>query len=403
MRISAMTASVGAIHGIVERDLAGVRTTFEENFALRRDLGAAVCVYRQGKPVVDLWGGLARDGEPWAEHTVVCAWSTAKPIVALAIARLVEHRRISLDQPVASVWPEFGQHGKASATLRMVLTHTVGLPWFPDHVETVSLDEPDLFQDYPRIIKALGAAPPVWVPGTRFGYHSWTYGWLLGEIVRRVSGRPISVFIRDELCSPIGVTDIWFGVPRPELGRVAHLVADEALDGDKTASDMAPDTPLGRTFLMGPKRRLGRAIRETINDSAFLTAEVPGSGLVTNARSLARLFAALAGGGALDGARIIDSDTLAEFTHEARAGRDSIWPMSWRIGLGIGRTIDGGFYYGPSPSAFGHGGLGGCIVFADPERDLSFAYVTNRVADGLGTDPRARALIDSVYASLPGR
>jgi CubicO group peptidase (beta-lactamase class C family) len=391
------------IGGAVDPAFARVAEAFEENFATRADVGAAICVYREGEPIVDLWGGSASGAEPWTRDTIVCAWSTAKPIVALATALLVERGQLSLDQTLTSLWPEFGQNGKASATVRMVLTHTVGLPWFPNHVEVVSLDDPASFQRLAAILSALERAPAVWVPGSRFGYHSWTYGWLLGEVVRRVAGRQVSQFIREELCAPLGISDVWMGVPPEEHGRVARLAADEALDDDKTASDMASDTPLGRTFLMGPRRRLGQVVRETINDPAFLVAEAPASGIVTNARSLARLFAALAGGGALRGTRIVGSDVLGTFTRETHAGPDSIWPMSWRIGLGIGRSIVGGYTYGPSRGAFGHGGLGGSIVFADPDHDLSFAYVTNRVADGLGTDPRATALIDSVYASLPGR
>jgi len=376
------------IAGRCDPAFEAVAQAFRANFMERGEHGAAVAISLAGKPLVDLWGGYSDEAETraWEENTLVNIFSVGKAFCAAVAMRLVERNGFSLDRPVAEVWPEFAAEGKDRITLRMVLSHRAALPAL-----RAPLEDPAML-DWPRMTAALARERPWWTPGTAHGYHVNTFGFLVGEIVRRIDGRTLGHYLREEIAAPLGA-DIHIGLPRSEHHRVAEFA------WPKTATPVPPlETEAQRmrwnTYWNPP----GFSGAGWVNTAAWREAELPSTNGHGNARGVARFYSALAEGGAIDGVRVLSRESLAEATREHSCGPDLIVQRNSRFGLGFQLTQPER-PLGPGERGFGHFGAGGSLGFCDPEASLAFGYVTNDMGPRW-QNPRNRALIDAVYACL---
>ncbi|MDX6220753.1 MAG: hypothetical protein QOJ48_2434 [Frankiales bacterium] len=390
---------VATVRGSVAPGFERVRDAFGATLTRGAGQGAAFSAYHLGEQVVHLWGGEAEADKPWAEDTLVCGFSTGKGVTTLAIQMLVDRGQLELDAPVSTVWEGFGANGKEAVTTRMLLNHTAGLPTFPDYQRIVSADEPASFQRHEDIVAALAAAAPLWEPGTESGYHSLTMGFLLGELVRRITGRTVGEFIHTEIVKPLSL-DYWVGLPQQEHARVAPLQADPAFGNDETFEGMNPSTLSGQCLFMGPARRLDAVFTQTFNHPDFRVAEVSAAGPHTDARSLARIYGALACDGTLEGTNLVSPAAIRTFATETFDGIDVISKIHSRLGLGYALNSPLRYPMGPNEGSFGHPGFGGAMAFADPASGVGIGYVTNYMVIGMGTDARVQALTDAVFASL---
>lgn len=380
------------IHGHCDARFAAVRDAFEANFGERDELGAAVTVLVDGQPVADLWGGWA-DGarsRPWEQDTLVNVWSTSKGPTALCAHVLADRGLLDLDAPVATYWPEFAAAGKEAVLVRHLLSHRAGL---------AGLREPHTLAglyDWELTCARLAATEPWWEPGTRSGYHAITYGFLVGEVVRRVSGLLPGEFLRREVTGPLGI-DFSVGLPEKEAGRAAELVVPKA-DRARQAALFARMEPVAVASLLNPPTGAAAA-----NTAEWRAAEIPAANGHGTARAVAALYGVLAGRGSLGGRRVL-SEAAAERVREGQGScRDLVlgagFAQETEIALGVWLSGPNGSY-GPNPRAFGHDGAGGSCGLADPEAGIALGYVMNRMGPLIADDPRKTALIDAVYASL---
>jgi CubicO group peptidase (beta-lactamase class C family) len=372
-----------SIRGVCPPRFEPVRQAFETNFAEGLELGARFSFAIEGEVIVDLIGGFAdRDQtRPFGEDTLTPLFSTTKALASFMIARLVSAGRLSYDQRVADVWPEFGQAGKDRLTVAEVLSHQAGLSGLPGPMAPA-----DWF-DWEGVCTRLAAMTPLWPPGTASGYHPVTFGYLAGEIFRRVDGRTIGTALRQDIAGPLGL-DVWIGLPDAEHHRIAELRRPPAMP------DLGPMTePKRLAFFTRWASPGGRPAAE------WRRVEIPSANGHATAEALARLMAILASDGELGAARLLAAGTVAKASRERIVGADLVLPyrMSW--GAGFIRN-EGLGLYGPGRESFGHSGWGGSCAFADPERGLSGAYVMNRQSAELIADTRSRRLIEAAYACL---
>ncbi|MEW2622719.1 serine hydrolase domain-containing protein [Streptomyces sp. NPDC048106] len=386
------------IGGEVAAGFEPVREAFAENFARHGDIGAAVCVYRDGHPVVDLWGGIAdpRTGRPWTRDTLQLVYSATKGVTATVVHLLAQRDELDLDAPVATYWPEFAASGKADIPVRWLLSHQAGL---------VALDQPVPLNDalaWHPMAAALAAQQPVWTPGTAHGYHGRTWGWLVGEVIRRVSGRTPGRFLADEIAAPLGL-DFFIGLPPHERERVSHMVHSKpAVDLTTVAPELVPEELRDQVAAWSdPDSFSNRAYMVTdpaaidFNSPEVQAAELPASNGIGTACGLARMYAALIG--EVDGARLLTPETLALATKEQAAGMDQVLVAPSRFSSGYQLPTEDNPLTGPS--AFGHNGRGGSLGFADPEQGIAFGYAMNHIISG-SDDVRAVSLVDAVRRSL---
>lgn len=385
--VTAVEGTSVTVDGFAEPGFSAVADAFAANFAERGDVGAAVCVYHRGRAVVDLWGGWAdrEAGRPWSRNTLQLVFSTTKGMTATCVHLLAQRGDLDLDAPVAAYWPEFAAAGKADIPIRWVLSHRAGLAAVTGDV---TLDD---VLGWDGVVNAIAAQAPVWEPGTVHGYHARSFGWILGEVVRRVSGRSLGRFFAEEVAAPLDL-DFFIGLPASELPRVSHLyppVIDPATQEVMDAF-MGPDTLLGQV-LSGPSGLFG--YDDMWNRPEVLAAEMPSSNGVGTARAVARMYAALVG--EVDGVRLLDADAVAAAIEVRSSGPDHV--------LGVPMSFGSGFM-SPSPSgppgSFGHDGAGGSLGLADPGGGWSLGYVMNQMHLGVAGDPRSAALVDAVVASL---
>ena len=387
------------ILGFVRPGFEHVREEFERNFAERGEVGAACAVTVAGEYVADLWGG-SQDAEgstPWSRDTIVNVWSVGKAVSAVLLLRLVERGLVELDQPVARYWPEFAQGGKSAITVRTLMAHQAGLP-------AVGKPLPAGYNltDWDGMCEALAAQEPWWEPGSRFGYHTNTYGFLLGEIVRRVDGRRIAEVLQEELAGPLGV-DFYFGFG-PELDhRVATWIPyvrsdDEA--NERPWLELDPATLDGVALARVMAYRNPPAHPEGgVNSRIWRASEYPSTSGHSNARGFAAIFGALASGGSIGGHYVLDQSIVEQAIEIASDGEDVVLGRPNRFGLGFQLTNPGIRPLGPNQRSFGHYGNGAVLAFADPDAQVGFGYVCNR-AGRSWRDPRNIALTDAVYQSL---
>ena len=393
-----MTAT-NVAQGLVAAGFEPVRDAFEENFRNRHDVGAAFSAYVGGLKVVDVWGGEARPGRPWAEDTLVLTFSVAKGLTAFVMQLLADRGELDIELAVAHYWPEFAKNGKQGVTVRHVLTHTAGVPLLPNYWSWISLDRPEAYRDLSVITAALEDAPLQWEPGADFAYHSTTYGWILGEVVRRITGKTLGHYLHDEVVVPLGL-EMYVGTPASVHDRVATLIPDPAYDSDEFYEHLSPDLPTGQTAFLGRERRFGEAVLHTYNNPLMWEAESPAANGIMDARSLARLYALLANGGEVDGVRLLSAESIAEWGRVRVEQNDRYDGRDFRIALGY---IGSSSWYrmGPSHETFGDPGMGGAVGWADPKENLSFAFAPNRMVFSPGkTDSRVSALSDALYACL---
>jgi CubicO group peptidase (beta-lactamase class C family) len=365
-------------HTVLHPDFAPLAVALERMIA-RGPGGAALCVYRGGEVVADLWGG-ARDaaGTPWLKDTLCVAFSTTKGVTSTALHMLVDRGKVDYDDVVAKHWPEFSQAGKENITIRQVLSHQAGLFGVRELI-----DHADRLLDWEHMVAALAAARPTPVRPNCSAYHALTYGHIVGEVIRRVSGKSFSDFLREEIAEPLGLDGFYVGAPEAELHRAARLVRAGPERRPRMRGWRAAQALQGVLRLAGApidlERSAGAVLPHGIFDMDFsaarvLQASIPaGNGLFT-ARSLARMYAALANGGSLDGVRLLSPATLARATQIQTHGVDRvvIFPMRWRLGYHRVTTTRG-----TPRAAFGHYGFGGSGAWADPSRDLACAMVLN--------------------------
>jgi CubicO group peptidase (beta-lactamase class C family) len=385
--------------GNVEPGFERVRDIFSSGLGELGDGGGAFTAYVEGKPVVDLWGGLAAPGRPWAADTTAVMMSCSKGFSTMCAQILFDRGQLDIEAPVTAYWPEYGQNGKSGTLVKHLLTHTSGVLGFGDKPMPMSWDGTG-WDDYDAIAAGLAAAAPMWEPGTRFAYHATSYGWLIGELVRRITGQTIGTFFHQELAQPLGL-DIWIGTPPEEQVRFAPII-NHITSGlplplrlviRRAERQMRnPMTMSGQAFLADGQSSLMDEAQELLNNHTLLTAEFPAGNATATARSVARLYAMLAMGGELDGTRVVSSESVATFGAERIRMTDSAlaewsipglrWMLSRPVRRSYGYLINPAMppekpRFGPNPNAFGHDGAGGQIAFCDVENRISVGFNRN--------------------------
>jgi len=380
-----------AIDGMCDPRLRGVGDAFAENFARHGEVGAAVAVTVDGKPVVDLWAGYADAARTrrWTRDTIVNVASATKGLTAICAHRLVDREVLDLEAPVATYWPEFAQAGKADIPVHLLLSHRAGLPAIDSPLPTEAL------YDWDRMTRALASQEPWWEPGTQHGYHVFTFGWLVGEVVRRITGKRLGRCWREDVAEPLGI-DCHIGLAAEHDARVAEFLPIPPGEPDLEGELLKHAGPMVQKAFTNPPRTVA-----DMNTGAWRRAEIPAGNAHTNARALARVYGALACGGEVDGVRVLHPDTIDRARTEHANGPDAVlfgWPT--RFGLGFALPPKGIGIGSSSTTAFGHPGAGGSIGFADPDAHLGFGYTMNQIQAAIPPDPRALRLIDALYASL---
>ena len=380
-----------AVHGACAEGYEAVRDAFAANFVEPGEIGAAVAAVVGGRVVVDLWAGLAdaHTGRAWQEDTAVLVYSTTKGPTALCALLLWERGLLDIDAPVADVWPEFAAAGKAGVTTRHLLTHQAGLPVFDEPISFTDCHDHDL------VAARLAGQSPRWEPGTAHGYHPLTFGWLVGEVVRRLSGGTVGAMLAAEVAVPLEL-DLWIGLPPEREAAVARL-APGRLDmtavtpGDPALVFLAAIMDIESLTFKAFANPPGQLDVESFNAPELHQAEWPGANGIATARALARLYGELAQDRLLSGA------TLDEASRAQVSGPDRVLAVDTAFGLGFSlqsaMTAHG-------PGGFGHEGAGGSVAFADRSQGLGFAYVMNQLTASLGADRRARRLVDALYGCL---
>ncbi|TLX53046.1 EstA family serine hydrolase [Stutzerimonas nosocomialis] len=379
------------IQGHFELQFEAVREAFAALFEGTQQRGAALCVQIGGETVVDLWAGVADTAgeQVWQSDTLVNLFSCTKTFAAVAVLQLVEEGKLDLDAPVARVWPEFAQNGKAGITLRQLLTHQAGLPAIRNDLP------PEALYDWQTMTDALAAEAPWWTPGDGHGYAAITYGWLIGELLRRVDGREPGEAVVARTARPLGL-DFHLGLDDSEFHRVGYLTRIKNDFGDAAAqrllkATMSEPKSLSARAFNNPPSVLNSANKPEWRRMAQLAANGHG-----NARALAGFYSGLLQG------RLLDPAMLAEMTREHCRGEDRTLLASTRFALGcwLDQPDVANATFGMGPGAFGHPGAGGCVGFADPEREVSFGFVTNSLGPYVLMDPRAQEMARTVLKCL---
>jgi CubicO group peptidase (beta-lactamase class C family) len=390
-----MTTTV-AIQGVCDARFKAVKEAFAQNFADYGEVGAAVTVMVGGRMVVDLWAGHADAAlsRPWQQDTIVNVFSTTKGMTAICAHRLADQGLLDIDAPVARYWPEFAQAGKEEVPVRYLLSHRAGLPGVRKMLPVGAA------YDWEVMTSALAAEEPWWEPGTKHGYHALTYGYLVGEVVRRISGQSVGTYFRTEIAEPLEL-DCYIGLSEEHDARTAEMLPMPPPEGEdnpiaKALSD--PESMTFKAFASPPDLMLPG----TVNSRAWRAAEIPAANGHTDARSLARLYGALAQGGELDGYEVLTLEAIDRARVEQSYGEDAVlFGLPSRFGLGFMLDLPENRIV-PQGDIFGHPGAGGSIGFADPEAGVGFGYVMNKmiVPPDYFIDPRWRGLVDATYAAL---
>lgn len=385
-------------HGFCDDVFKNVRDEFLRNFQDRGEIGASLAIHVDGKPMVDLWGGVAdtATGRPWVEDTIAVVFSATKGMAATCLHMLADRGLLDFDEPVASYWPEFGAHGKDGITVSMALSHQAGIPVWQTE------DLPDgAFNDFDFVARRLAMEAPVWDPGTAHGYHAVSIGVIEGELVRRITGRTIGTFLHEEVARPLGA-DVWIGLPESEEGRVAPVYLSEG----------NPSSPLIQKLNSDPDWFGWKLITNGGGDLDYTNsrirhaAEIPASGGIASARGLARLYAPLSRDGSVGDVRLVRPEALhAMGAVRSASDCDLILRIPTTFTLGFSKSW-GSRRLGPGEHvilgehAFGTPGMGGSIGFADTDAGMSFGYVMNRHGSGVGLNERGQSLIDAAYRAL---
>ena len=369
------------ISGIASAPFESVRAAFERNFAEGLELGAQFAAFVDGELVVNLIGGYAdREREkPWAGETIACVYSSGKAAIALLVARAVSEGTLNYDAPVVDYWPNFGQNGKDTITVADIMSHQAGLCGVPEEMP------PENWLNWEKIRERIETMAPLWPPRSASGYAPQLFGFIVGEILRRATGRGIALMLREDF-SARGLS-IYCGMDTSEIVRAAYMPKPPR------APDLGPLTELKRIAFLKPWSAPARVSRE-----AWMAAEIPSSNIHCDAVSLAEIVHPFANGGLFRGEQILTRDAMEAGLAERIRGDDLVLPFHLSWSAGLMRNING--HFGPSETAFGHAGFGGSCVMFDPARRLSAAYVMSKMSPYLVGDPRAVRLIDALYAAV---
>jgi CubicO group peptidase (beta-lactamase class C family) len=362
-----------------------VQETINQLVGSGAERGVQVAVYRNGEPLVDAVAGVAdpATGRLVASDTPFYNFSIGKGATTTVAHVLAERGLFGYDTPIVKLWPEFGAHGKHTVTVRHVLTHTAGVPGIP--MDTT----PEDLCDWDKMCAAIAEAELWWEPGTKIGYHAYTFGYIVGEIVRRVTGKPISQVLREDVAAPLGVAnELYFGMPESEHGRLARL--EDAEGAGEMFSSMPEDLPMFRAgpMTLAPAAELG-------NRTDILAADIPAGGK-TSARAIARMYAALLG--EVDGVRLISPERLGHVAAVASSGVDEVFgmPSSWALGYAVGLP---GSTADDTPTTFGIGGAGGSFAYGDTATGVAFGLTKNRLTADFNTATRISQLVTKAFAS----
>lgn len=375
------------IQGFCDEQFASVKEAFEKNFKEGLEVGASFAATLNGKFIVDIWAGNADAAQtlPWEEKTIVNVYSTTKVMTAICALMLVDRGLLDLDSPVAKYWPEFVQNGKERILVRYLFSHSSGLAGWEEKIRSEDL------YDWDKVVNLLAAQKPWWEPGTKSGYHSSTFGYLLGELVRRITGKSLGTFFKEEVAEPLKA-DFHIGLPEEYDSRVGELIPPPPMDMSQIG-DVDPDSIALKTFMnsiINPEDTTTRAWR---------AAELPADNGHGNARSVALITAAIACGGELEGIRLLSIDTIEKALEEQSYGTDLVLMVPIHFGLGLGlqnneRPI------GPNQRVLYWGGWGGSVSIMDLDAKLSIAYVMNKMVTTTTGDPRSTRLIEALYNSI---
>jgi CubicO group peptidase (beta-lactamase class C family) len=366
-----LDAKVAADAGLSVAGLESVLRLFEEQLARGLHPGAALTVRKAGHIVLEAYGGKADEesGRAVDEDTLFLIFSATKPLLAVAIHMLVERGKLSLDQPIADIWPGFAQRGKEKVTVRHVLCHRGGFPIGPAWLTWQS------WRDRDQVVRAMEERTARWEPGTQIGYHPLNFGWVLGEVLQRVDGRSPGRFIAEELVSPLGLRNTWLGLPSEQHPRVARL----------------KDAGANLDFI------------EDFNRPEVHATECGAATGITTANDLSRFYSMLVAGGRAGGQRLLQPSTIAEAVAPASESDHDLTmgvPVRWALGFGLARPISP-FGERSDPRTFGHSGQGSSIGWGDPTRDLSVAYITNGVRESSSNLARMSRMADAILAAVP--
>jgi CubicO group peptidase (beta-lactamase class C family) len=376
------------LSGQAKSGFESVVQAFAANYLQEEEIGSAVSVVVDGETVVDIWAGHrdAAGTKLWEEDTIVCMMSVAKGVSGLSFNTLIDRGLVDPEAPVARYWPEFAQNGKEGVLVRHVLDHTAGLP--------VVLDPlwPGAIYDCDAIVAALEKQAPLWPAGTTAAYHIHTQGNLLGEIVRRVTGQRFRDYIANEVAAPLGLDYRIGGLSEADEQRCATLVP--TVEGTLFArKDSEPDSLLAKGFLQHPRE----PIDVTLNSRGWRTAEIVSANGHGTARSIAKLYGAVARGGTLGKVRLMGPETVAAMITEQHNQTEKMQNRPYHQGRGILLNTPESVWMGPNPRAFGHHGFGGSIGLGDPDRGIGFAYACNKMHARGDNGPRARRILEALY------
>ena len=357
--------------GHVHPDFAPVSERVRAMLAKKSTTGGiAVVAYHHGEKVVDVWGGVRdRAGRPWERDTMSMSFSTTKGVVATTLHRLADRGEVSYNEPVATYWPEFAAAGKENITVRQLLTHRAALHPIKPLVD----DATELF-DWDHMTAKLAAASPVWEPGTQPGYHALTFGWLVGEVIRRVTGLSVDEAVQREVAEPLGLDGLHIGAPAEVRDRVAELLFEPS--GQERLAKMTAWMEKRDRFRPFVEALVVDGLTDWLNTDEIYDAQIPAANGTFTARSLARMYAALVTPGDFEGEPLISADTIERATVVQSTQRDVVvmFPMRWRLGYHLAATTAGA-----PPEGFGHFGFGGSGAWGDPETGLSVAMVLNQI------------------------
>lgn len=385
------------VDGLVEPGFEAVRDAFVRNFDEHGEVGAGFSLHVEGRKVVDIWGGVAdqTSGRPYDDNTLQLVFSSTKGATATCLNLLVQRGLVDVDEPVATYWPEFAQAGKESIPVRWLMCHKAGLPTTD---KRLGLEE---ILAWDPIIEALEVQEPLWEPGTQHGYHAVTFGYLLGEVIRRVDGRSLGQFFAEEIAAPLGL-EFWIGLPESEEPRVSPMIGGLTPSADEVPSElremfqqfMGPDSLLGRALTLNGAFEMG-----SWNSRPVHAAQIGAANGITNARSLSRMYAGLIG--SLDGAEaapLFTRERIDAAREKQTSGNDACLFVETTFGLGY--MVSSPFSPYGGPASFGHAGAGGSVGFGDPDNGIAVGYVMNKMQTNLSGDPRTRGLIKAAYDAV---
>jgi CubicO group peptidase (beta-lactamase class C family) len=367
---------------------------FLENFEKFGELGAAVSIWQDGKPVVDLYGGFCdpRHEKPWEADTLVLVWSATKGIGSACLLHLLQERRIGIDRTVTEFWPEFAQAGKEKITLAQLLSHQAGL---------CALDTRVNIFDYGSVITELEVQEPLWPPGTAHGYHAHTFGFFLDELVRRIAGKTLSQYWHETFARPLNL-DLWIGLPEEENPRVAPIYAAKSgrpPEPKQFYRDLVTPGTLARKTFSSP---YGLKSVSGMNTPDMRAQPLVSFGGIGSASALVKFYSMLANGGKLDGQTFFSDETIAWMTTPLADGMDRVFQIPTAFSAGFMKDSRKATrrMFGPSATAFGHPGAGGANAFADPENRLAFAYVMNQMEQQVLPNQKSLCLVNAIYRAF---